>query len=684
MGPSASTRVVKGCCPHDCPDTCALEVHVRDGIAVRVAGARDHGPTAGALCTKVARYTERTYHPERLLHPMRRIGPKGEGRFERISWDAALETIASRLGEVAAVDPQQIVPYSYAGTMGIVQGEGMAARFFNRLGASRLDRTICASAGTAGHLITLGSRIGMDMELADRAKLIIFWGCNAVTSSVHFWARAQAAKRRGAHLVAIDPYRSLTAERCHEHLAVRPGTDGVLALGLMHVLIRDGLIDPDYVSRHTLGFGALQERVQAYDPRRVADIAGLDPAVVEDLARRYGTTRPSLIRANYGLQRVRGGGMAMRNIACLPALTGAFRDAAGGLLLATGGAFCLDEAALARPDLLGGRTPRTINMSTIGRDLEASDPPIRALVVYNSNPVAVAPDSRRVVRGFAREDLFTVVLEHFQTDTADYADIVLPATTQLEHLDVVRPYGHWYLVANNPAIAPLGESLPNSEIFRRLARAMGFTEPCFSDTDEQLAAAAVAPHTDLETLMRTGWVRVGPPAGTAPFANGGFDTPSGKAEFYSARAASLGLDPLPDYIPPLEDAGSELAQRYPLSMISPPARHFLNSTFVNVPSLRASEGEPWLDVHPDDAAERGIMDLSFVRVFNDRGSIRLRARVTERARRGVVVALSVWWRKLAPDGKNANELTQGEALTDMGRAPLFYDCRVEVEASAAA
>src|ERR1700692_1958377 len=322
--------VVKGACPHDCPDTCALEIHVRNGVALKVTGSASHLPTAGVLCTKVARYTERTYHANRLLHPLRRVGRKGEGRFERISWDEAIESIATRLAPIAADDPQQILPYSYAGTMGLVQGESMAQRFFHRLGASLLDRTICASAGSAGHEITLGSRIGMDMELADEAKLIVFWGSNAITSSVHFWARAQQAKRRGATLGAIDPYRSLTAEKCQTHIALLPGTDSALALGLMHVLIRDGLIDRGYVERHTLGFDGLRERGRSYDPARFASICGIGAGEIESLARLYGTTRPALIRANYGMQRARGGGMATRNIACLPGLVGAFRDAAGG------------------------------------------------------------------------------------------------------------------------------------------------------------------------------------------------------------------------------------------------------------------------------------------------------------------------------------------------------------------
>jgi anaerobic selenocysteine-containing dehydrogenase len=371
--------------------------------------------------------------------------------------------------------------------------------------------------------------------------------------------------------------------------------------------------------------------------------------------------------------------MATRNIACLPALVGAFRDAAGGFFLSTSGNFRVDDKALQRPDLLAGRTPRTVNMVTIGHSLLDEDTPIRALIVYNSNPVAVAPDSTRVARGFAREDLFTVVLEHFQTDTADHADILLPATTQLEHLDVVKPYGHYYMVANNPAIAPLGESKPNTEIFRLLAKAMQFTEPCFCDSDEAIAQAAVAEDWDFNAVRAAGWKRMGLPSGVARFAHGGFDTPSGKVEFFSARARALGLDPLPDYTAPREDTRSAAALRFPLAMVSPPARNFLNSSFVNVLSLRVTEGEPWLDIHPEDAASRGIIQGGYVRVFNDRGSVELRARVTDRARRGVVVGLSVWWKKLARDGKNANELTSSDTLTDIGRGPTFYDCLVQVE-----
>ncbi|MDH4114870.1 MAG: molybdopterin-dependent oxidoreductase, partial [Burkholderiaceae bacterium] len=486
--------VVRAACPHDCPDTCAMLVTVREEqgrrVAVKIAGDPAHPTTAGTLCTKVSRYLERTYHPDRLLHPLRRVGAKGEGRFERVSWDAALSDIAARLHEIAARDPQRIVPYSYAGTMGLVQGEAMASRFFHRLGASFLDRTICATAGGEALVATIGSRLGTDVENFQDAKLIVFWGTNAIASNLHLWSRAQEAKRRGAKLIAIDPYRSLTADKCHQHIALMPGTDGAFALGVIHVLVREGWLDRDYIDRHTLGFDALAERARAFDPERVGALCGIEAGVVAGFARDYWELRPAAIRLNYGMQRTHGGGNAVRAVACLPALAGHWRDPAGGLLLSTSGAYPVDEAALYRPDLLAGRRPRTINMSTIGRDLLAAEPPIDALIVYNSNPVAVAPHSGEVARGFAREDLFTVVLDHFQTDTADFADYVLPATTQLEHVDVHKSYGHYYVLANNPAIEPLGEALPNSEIFRRLARRMGYGDECFAESDDQLAAQA--------------------------------------------------------------------------------------------------------------------------------------------------------------------------------------------------
>ncbi|MDL2357327.1 MAG: molybdopterin oxidoreductase family protein [Pseudomonadota bacterium] len=692
-----TTTQVRATCPHDCPDTCALLITVEDGVATEVKGDPHHPTTAGVLCTKVARYAERTYHPERLLHPMRRVGAKGEGKFERISWDQALTEIAERLGAIAARAPQAILPYSYCGTMGLVQGESMSARFFNRLGASALDRTICAMAGATGYKYTVGASIGTDLEQFQDAKLIIIWGGNPIASNLHFWTRAQEAKRRGAKLIAIDPYRSLTAEKCHQHIALLPGTDAALALGMMHVLIGENLIDADYIAQHTLGFEQLKARAAEWTPERAAEACGISAAEVTGLAREYGQAarrgEPVAIRVNYGVQRVRGGGMSVRTIACLPALVGAWRHAAGGVQLSSSGSFPANRVALQRPDLQK-QPVRTINMTTIGDDLlraasPAFGPRIDAVIVYNANPLAIAPDSDKVMRGFLREDLFTVVLEHFQTDSADYADILLPATTQLEHVDAHLAYGHLYMMANNAAIAPLGEAKPNTEIFRLLAARMGFDDPCFSDSDDQLAAEAFdkrdarAIHFDWEALKQRGWQKLAMPA--APFAHGGFLTPSGKCEFYSAAMLADGHDPLPTYTPPYESAATdpELARRYPLAMISPPARNFLNSTFVNVKSLRGAEGEPHLDIHPADSAARGIVDGTMVRIFNDRGSFVAKARVTTKARAGLVVGLSVWWKKLASDGKNANEVTS-QRLTDMGRAPTFYDTLVQVEQAAPA
>ncbi len=679
---------VRATCPHDCPDTCALLVTVEDGVATEVKGDPEHPTTAGVLCTKVSRYTERTYSADRLLYPMRRVGKKGEGRFERISWEQALDEIAARLKPLAASEPEAILPYSYAGTMGLVQGESMSSRFFHKIGASLLDRTICATAGATGYKYTVGASIGTDIEQFQDAKLIIIWGGNPIASNLHFWTRAQEAKRRGAKLIAIDPYRSLTAEKCHQHIAVMPGTDAALALGLMHILVRDDLLDHEYIAAYTVGFEQLRARVAEWTPERTAATCGITVAEVEGLARDYGSTakrgEPVAIRMNYGVQRVHGGGMAARNIACLPALVGAWRHAAGGVQLSASGTFKKNLAALQRPDLLA-RQPRTINMSTIGDDLlrPASPefgPQVKAVIVYNSNPLAVAPESAKVAAGFAREDLFTVVLEHFQTDTADYADIVLPATTQLEHTDAHGAYGHLYMMANNPAIAPLGEAKPNTEIFRLLAARMGFDDPCFRDSDDELASVAFV-QVDWESLKRKGWQKLEVP--DAPFACGNFPTPSGKCEFYSESMKADGLDPLPAYIPNYESAASspELAAKYPLAMISPPARNFLNSTFVNVQSLRATEGEPQLDIHPDDAATRAINHGDMVRIFNDRGSFMCKARVTPKARKGLVVGLSIWWKKLAGDGKNANEVTS-QRLTDMGRAPTFYDTLVQVEKAA--
>jgi anaerobic selenocysteine-containing dehydrogenase len=688
--PPATPHVVRGACPHDCPDTCAMLVTVDNGRAIKVAGDPDHPYTRGFLCAKVNRYVERTYHKDRLLRPMRRVGPKGRGQFAAISWDEALDEVAARLATIASSEdgPQAILPYSYAGTMGLVQGSSIDRRFFHLLGASKLDRTICSMAGTVGMRMTVGANIGADVEGIPESDLILLWGTNTLTSNPHMWPFVLEARARGASVVAIDPIRTRTAVQCDEWLPIQPGTDAALALGIMHVLFAAGLEDREYLAAHTLGEDQLRKRVLEYPPERVAAITGLPADSIVSLAQRYGHARAAFIRVNYGLQRHAGGGMAVRTIACLPAVTGHWRRRGGGVQLSTSANFQFNKQALERADF--SPPVRTINMIRLGEALTNADagvggPPVRALVVYNSNPAAVAPDRGAVRRGLAREDLFTVVLEHFQTDTADYADILLPATTQLEHWDIHFAYGHHYVTLNRPAIDPLGECKPNSEIFRLIAQRMGLDHPALRDDDLALIGQALdtqSPKLEgvtLEALLERGWVRLNVPRPYVPFAEGGFLTPSGKCEFYSARLAEMGLDPLPTYTPPYEcaEAAPELAERYPLTLISSPAHQFLNTTFVNVDSLRRGAREPECLLHPQDAEQRGIPVGARVAIFNDRGAFTATARVEPSIRPGVVWAPSIWWAKLAPDGRNANETTS-QRETDMGHGPVFYDNLVEV------
>jgi anaerobic selenocysteine-containing dehydrogenase len=661
-------------------------VQVEDGRATKVSGDPDHPPTAGFLCTKVSRYLERVYNPGRLLHPMRRVGPKGKGRFERISWEEAITEICGRFREIAASPdgPEAILPYSYAGTMGVVNGESMDRRFFHRLGASKLDRTICASAGGKGLSYTIGGKIGTDMENFNRAKLIVLWGTNTLSSNIHLWPKITEAVDRGARLIGIDPYRNRTLDHCHQHIQLRPGTDGALALGVMNVILQEGLEDRDYIDRHTVGFDELRERVREFPAPRTADICGISENEIVGLARELASTYPAAIRINYGLQRHAGGGMAVRVISCIPAITGGWRHAGGGILLSTSGLIRFDENILGRPDLIRGN-PRTINMTRLGEALTEAKPPVRAIYVYNSNPAAVAPDQSNVIRGFLRDDLFTVVHEQFQTDTADYADILLPATTQLEHRDIVKSYGHYYLVYNEPAIAPLAEAKPNWEVFKLLAEGMGFQDECFKDTDEDIIRQALGSGGQylngitLERLKRDGWARANVPDIFAPFAEGGFQTPSGKCEFYSEQMAQAGLDPLPAYIPPNEspDSAPVLASRYPIQLLSPPANSFLNSTFSHLGSFVRAERHPFIELSKQDARIRDIEDGEMVRVWNDRGSCKLVARISNRVKSGVAVALSIWWNKLSPDGANVN-MTTSQALTDMGGGATFYDNLVQV------
>jgi anaerobic selenocysteine-containing dehydrogenase len=691
--PLIENGIVRGACPHDCPDTCAMLVHVKDGRAVRVQGDPAHPVTQGFLCTKVNRYVERTYHADRLTVPLRRVGRKGEGRFEPATWDEALDDIARRLREtIEAHGPESVLPYSYAGTMGLVQGGSMDRRFFHRLGASLLARTICATAGSEAWRHTYGDRMGPSPEEAERARLVLLWGTNTLTSNPHLWPALRRARESGARLIAIDPIRTRTAAQCDEHLPIRPGTDAALALGMMHVIFRDGLEDRDYLERHSVGWEALRERALGeWSAERAAEITGLDAARIELLAREYAAARPSFIRLNYGMQRHAGGGMAVRTVALLPAVTGAWREVGGGATLSTSGAFRMDGAALERPDWIPAGT-RTINMIRLGNALTQPDagvggPPVKALVVYNSNPAAVAPDLGRVREGLRREDLFTVVLEHFQTDTADYADWLLPATTQLEHWDVHTSYGHLYATLNRPSIEPVGESLPNSEVFRRLAARMGLDDPAFRDSDLELIGQALrSDHprmrgVTLERLLEEGYVRLNVPREFAPYAAPErLNTPSGRIQIRAPELEALGLDALPTYTPPAEVPGSGpgRGRRFPLTLLSPPEHPFMNTTFANVPALQKSAGGPKLLLHPNEAGVRGIRDGDTVRSFNERGAFAARAVVTEDVRPGVAVSYGVRWAKLSPEGTTVNDTTS-QGVTDLGGGAVFYDNAVEVE-----
>jgi anaerobic selenocysteine-containing dehydrogenase len=671
-------------CALDCPDACALLVDVEGGVGRHLRGDPAHPVTRGFLCAKVARYLEREYSPERLLYPMRRVGRKGEAKFVRISWDEALDWIAENLHRVAREwGPEAILPYSYGGTMGFLNGSGMDRRFFHRLGASRLDRTICAAAGSAGLTAALGVRYGTEPEQFRHSKLILAWGANILATNVHLWPFIVEARRRGARFYVIDPVRTRTAALADHHFAIYPGSDLALALGLMHVLIRDGLTDHEYITAHTSGFDQLKRKAEDYPPERVAQLTGLSPEEINRLGHDYATLRPAVIRLNYGVQRSERGAAAVEAIAYLPALTGAWKEPGGGLLLSTSQAFQLNRAALEMPELQLhsplGREARLVNMSELGRALtELDSPPVKALVVYNSNPAAVAPDQSRVIAGLKREDLFTVVLEQMQTDTADYADVLLPVTTFLEHTDLYFSWGHYYLQLARPALAAPGEARSNVEIFRALAHRMGFTDPCFNETeDEMIRQLLNSGHRflegiTLERLEREHFVRlnISPPGEPwRPFAAGGFGTPDGKCHFETDRL---------DYTPPLESRlGDEnLRTQYPLELVASKNDDSLNSTFGWRADTDAQTGKLWM--HSEDAHVRGIRTGDLVRIFNDRGSCLLQAEVNGRVRPGVVRAPSIRWPKKSPNGWGINVLTS-ERLTDAGGGPTFFSCLVQVE-----
>jgi anaerobic selenocysteine-containing dehydrogenase len=663
-------------CALDCPDTCGLLINVENGIGSKLRGNPAHPITRGFLCGKVARYLEREYSPDRLLYPLRRTGSKGDGKFERISWPEAIGTIATRLKATADEwGSESILPYSYAGTMGILNGSGMDRRFFHLLGASRLDRTICSAAGGAGLRESVGARYGMEPEQFRHSKLIIAWGANILGTNVHLWPFIVDAPRNGAKFYVIDPVVNRTGKLADKVFPIHPGSDLALALGLMHVLIREGLCHWQFIDQSAIGFDSLRDRVHSYTPERVAGLTGIPAEDIISLAREYATIRPAGIRLNYGVQRSERGGSAVQAIALLPVLTGGYREVGGGLQLSTSEAYQFDRQALERPDLQPKPT-RLLNMSQLDVALnDVADPPVKALVVYNSNPAAIAPNQRQVLRGLGREDLFTVVLEQFQTDTADYADIVLPVTTFLEHTDLYLAYGHYYLQMAQPALPAPGETKPNVEIFRMLAKAMGLTDECFSDSEDDMIRQALGsghPFLEgitLERLKTDHFVRLNIPEPFVPFADGVFGTPSGRVNL---AAPNL------EYVPPSESrfGEPELVGKYPLEFVSAKNDDSMNSTFGVRPDVDAQTAIAYL--HTQDAEPRAIRTGDRVRLFNDRGSYFAVANVDGVVRPGVVRVPSVRWNKFAPAGYGINSLTSSR-LTDMGNGATFYSCLVQVE-----
>jgi len=721
---SSPFRIVHAVCSHDCPDSCAVLVTVNEeGRAVKVEGDRSQPVTQGFLCGKVAKYLDRVYAPERILYPLKRKsdvpkGPRPRGReqeaFERVSWDEALDAIAARLKQIAdRYGSESILPYSYAGTIGVLGFGSMDRRFFHRLGASQLDRTICSEAGGQAWNLVYGKKLSTPTEDFRLAKLIVAWGANIHGNNIHLWPFVEEARRNGARLIVIDPYRTRTAALADWHIAIRPGTDAALALGMMHVILNEGLEDRAYIAEMTHGFERLAERVREYTPERVAAWTGMTPAEIVQLAREYATTRPAVLRLNYGVQRSENGGAQVRAIAMLPAITGAWKYRGGGAQLSTSGGFAWNKQALERPDLALasplGRMARVVNMSELGQALKGREqgtegtrgqkngevhddgPPVHALFVYNSNPGAVAPNQNAVRRGLERADLFTVVHELFFTDTTDYADFILPATTFLEQTDVQGAYGHYFVQLSKQAIEPVGEARSNVWLFGQLAQRMGFTEPCFSDSPEEMIRQALAigagghsananmEHITFEDLEREGHIPLAfHRSGSRPYFSGKVPTPSGKIEFYSETLAAAGSDGLPGFQPPVESRWGEAAKRFPLELLGRKNDHYMNSTFANLAGHRKMEARAnqRLEIHPLDARPRGLADGDRARVYNDRGSIELSAMLNPSLPAGVVAA-RLDWAKLHPDGANVNALTS-ERLTDIGGGATFYSTLVEV------
>nr|WP_274436569.1 molybdopterin oxidoreductase family protein [Alicyclobacillus sp. ALC3] len=669
---------MRSVCPLDCPDTCSLMVDVEDGKITRVAGNPDHPVTKGAICHKVRRFPERVHHPDRLLHPMRRTGPKGAMQFERISWDEAYDEIKRQFeSAIEKHGAESILPYSFYGNMGVLNAEGMDRRFFHRLGASRLERTICNSAGSAGFAYTMGATAGTDPEDSIYAKLILFWGCNVVSTNMHQMLLAEQARKRGAKIVVIDVHNNRSAKWADWFIQIRPGTDAALALGMMHILIRDHLIDEEFVDEYTLGSGQLKEHVSQYTPQKVSVTTGVSVEDLCSLAQLYGTTTPSFIRIGNGLQHHDNGGMIVRSIACLPALTGQWGIRGGGALKGNSYYAALNTRALQRPDLLPRPLPRSINMNQLGDALLETERPVKVLFVYNSNPAQVAPDQTKVRQGLLRDDLFTVVHDLFLTDTCNYADLVLPATSHFENLDLYKSYWHLYLQLNEPVISPVGESKSNFTLFKDLAKVMGFTEACFDDTEQEMIETALQNENNpylrgvtFQTLSDQGWVKL--PADFETGHRTGAPTPTGKkVALYSKQMERAGLAPLPTHQGLRED------DHYPLYFTTPPNHHFLNSTGGNVPVLMAAERRPTLQLHPADAKHRNVEQGQLVKVFNDRGSIVLLADITTDVQPGLVISQGLWWDDDDLGYQSVNMLTS-QRIADMGGGATFFSTRVEV------
>jgi anaerobic selenocysteine-containing dehydrogenase len=682
---TAPLRVVRGACPLDCPDTCSWIVTTDGDRAVSLRGNPDHPFTRGALCNKVDGYLDYARSADRLLYPMRRVGPKSRGEFVRISWDEALDLVAARMREaIASHGAESIWPYVGSGSMGLLQGVyGAGRRFWNVLGASNHAVTMCMIAGGFGTGYTLGhNRVGMDPETFHASKLVILWGANSLSTNPHFWRQVLAARAAGAIVVAIDPVRTRTAEAADWHLAPRPGTDAALALGLLHVVLQEHGEDPLFIEAHTLGWDRFRARILEYSPATSAAICGLREEDVIALGRRLAATRPTGIRIGIGLQRHAGGGMAIRTISCIPGVTGDWRVPGGGVSYDTRGFFGVSWEKLWRDDLRRGPV-RTLSMTRLGEGLlELKDPPVQVLFVYGSNPAVSIPHQTKVRRGLARDDLFTVVVDHFLTDTARYADVVLPATMQIEHQDLLVSYGHLYVAWNEPAVPPPGECLSASELFRRLARRLELDEPALYESDEAIARQVLeSGHPSLEgitleTLRARGWMRLNYPTPFVPFAHG-FPSSSGRLEFVSERMAQAGLDPVAGYTPPMESTArkSAPAVAYPLALLTPANHFFLNSMFANVPRQQRRAGPPSLVIHPDDAMARGIHGAEEVRVSNDRGAFVAVAEVSDRVRPGVVASTKGRWPEGGASTVNA---TVDERDSDMGGGAVYQDNRVEV------